>query len=125
MVDLKARRSSDLFGYTRDLLLHMLGGIRHLPWGTGRGSGPMSEDGWRWRGSEVLAQFATRIRRALALRQPHHLAQSAKVPKPKQPQTTAGSRTLLGAGRHSAPNPSGRNWQTVPAKSERFLHARA
>ena len=44
-----------------------------------------NERGWRWRGSEVLAQFATRIRRALALRQPHHLAQSAKVPKPKQP----------------------------------------
>ena len=31
MVDIR-RRSRDLFGYTWDLLLHMLGGIRHLTW---------------------------------------------------------------------------------------------
>ncbi len=40
-------------------------------------------------------------------------------------RTTAGSRTLPAAGRHSAPTPSGRNWQTVPVRSERFLHPRA
>ena len=38
MVDIR-RRSSDLFGYTWDLLLHMLGGIRHLTWVPGVAGG--------------------------------------------------------------------------------------
>ena len=33
-----------LFGYTWALILHMLGGIRHLIWDTGRGFGPYERD---------------------------------------------------------------------------------
>ena len=33
-----------LFGYTWALLHHMLGGIRHLIWDTGRGFGPVERE---------------------------------------------------------------------------------
>jgi succinate dehydrogenase cytochrome b subunit len=33
-----------LFGYTWALMLHMLGGIRHLIWDTGRGFGPQERE---------------------------------------------------------------------------------
>ena len=33
-----------LFGYTWALIHHMLGGIRHLVWDTGRGFGPYERD---------------------------------------------------------------------------------
>src|SRR4030081_3632416 len=33
-----------LFGYTWALMLHMLGGIRHLIWDTGRGFGPRERE---------------------------------------------------------------------------------
>ena len=36
-----------LFGYTWALIHHMLGGIRHLIWDTGRGFGRMSGSGSR------------------------------------------------------------------------------
>src|SRR5437660_597885 len=33
-----------LFGYTWALMLHMLGGVRHLIWDTGRGFGPYERE---------------------------------------------------------------------------------
>jgi succinate dehydrogenase / fumarate reductase cytochrome b subunit len=37
-----------LFGYTWALLHHMLGGVRHLIWDTGRGLGPGERDVFAW-----------------------------------------------------------------------------
>jgi succinate dehydrogenase / fumarate reductase cytochrome b subunit len=37
-----------LFGYTWALLHHMLGGVRHLIWDTGRGMGPGERDMFAW-----------------------------------------------------------------------------
>ena len=56
-----------LFGYTWALMHHMLGGIRHLIWDTGRGFGP-NEREW-------LA-VATRRR----LDQPDHRALDRRLP---------------------------------------------
>jgi succinate dehydrogenase / fumarate reductase, cytochrome b subunit len=37
-----------LFGYTWAVFHHMLGGIRHLVWDTGRGLAPRSADAFGW-----------------------------------------------------------------------------
>ena len=49
-----------LFGYTWALLHHMLGGIRHLIWDTGRGFGP-SEREWLTRATLVGSIASTII----------------------------------------------------------------
>ena len=51
-----ARADLILFGYTWALIHHMLGGIRHLIWDTGRGFGPHER--------EWLAHATTRSARS-------------------------------------------------------------
>jgi len=47
-----------LFGYTWALIHHMLGGIRHLIWDTGRGFGPHERE-WLTRASLIGSIFLT------------------------------------------------------------------
>ena len=37
-----------LFGYTWALIHHLLGGVRHLIWDTGRGLGPIEREFFAW-----------------------------------------------------------------------------
>ena len=48
-----------LFGYTWALIHHMLGGIRHLIWDTGRGFGPTERE-WLVRADARSARSASR-----------------------------------------------------------------